>query len=68
MICVDLITESGQIFRIECPRKHEDNLHRSIENAMKRRDWWSPRQFEGCTELHGLCISRINMGVIVAEL
>lgn len=66
---VDLLMENGELVRIECPSKHEDRLHENIEHAMKRRDWWSPSQFEGCSAQYlGLCIDRVNMGKVIGRL
>lgn len=47
MICVDLLLDNGEIVRIEAPNNVEDELHDSIDNAMKRRDWWSRSRFDG---------------------
>lgn len=45
-VYVDLVLDNGEIVRIECPNKFHDELHESIEHAMKRRDWWSPARFD----------------------
>jgi hypothetical protein len=34
---VDLVTTTGQIIRIECPTKHEDDLHETLDHARQRR-------------------------------
>lgn len=69
MTYVDLILDSGELVRIECPDKHEDALHDSLQNAMKRRDWWAPNQFAGCkAEFMGMLLDRVNMGRVVATL
>ncbi len=66
---VDLVTARGEIVRIECPQKFENELHESIEHAMKCRDWWSPRRFDGCTaSFMGQRLSRVNMGEIIGML
>lgn len=66
---VDLLMENGELVRIECPSKHEDQLHDTIEQAMKRRDWWSPSQFDGCqAEYMGIAIDRVNMGKVIGRL
>lgn len=68
-VFVDLVTKSGEIVRIQCPCKFEDELHESIENAMKRRDWWSRNQFDGCSMTYiGLMLDRVNMGEVVGSL
>ncbi|TVO70898.1 hypothetical protein FHP88_15705 [Sedimenticola selenatireducens] len=68
-IYIDLVMDNGELVRIECPQKHEDALHDSLEHCLKRRDWWSPNQFDKCTaEYMGLRMDRINMGRVVGEL
>lgn len=68
-IWVDLVTNHGQLFRIECPGKFEDELHESINHARLNRDWWSPARFEGCSATYmGMRVDRINMAEIVAAL
>lgn len=66
---IDLVLNTGELVRIECPNKHEDDLYESIENAMKRRDWWSPSRFDGCSATFmGLHIGRVNMAQVVGAL
>lgn len=66
---VDLLMENGELVRIECPDKHHDQLHDTIEHAMKRRDWWSTTQFDGCrAEYMGIAIERVNMSKVVGRL
>ena len=66
---VDLVTDSGELIRIECPSKHIDELHDTIEHCMKRGDWWSPNRFDGCkAEYLGLLMSRINMKKVIGTL
>lgn len=66
---VDLVLETGEIVRVECPSKHEDEMHVTLENAMKRGDWWSPQQFDGCSATFlGLIITRVAMRRVVAIL
>lgn len=66
---VDLVTDTGELIRIECPSKHEDALYESLENAMKRGDWWAPRRFEGCgAQYLGLNMERVSMRRIVGML
>lgn len=69
MTYVDLVLEGGELVRIECPQKNEDDLHESLENAMKRGDWWSPGQFNGCSATYlGLTLNRVAMRRVVAIL
>ncbi len=66
---IDLVLDNGEIVRIECPNKHEDECYESIQNAMKRRDWWSTGQFDGCSAtMLGLRLERVNMGRVVGTL
>lgn len=66
---VDLVLDTGDLVRIECPPKFEDQLHDSLEHAMKRRDWWAPAQFDGCkAEFLGLGLERVNMSRVVGTL
>lgn len=68
-IFIDLVLDNNDIVRIEAPKMSEDQLHDSITNAMKRRDWWSPVQFDGCrAELNGLMMNRIAMWRVVGML
>lgn len=41
-IYVDLMLDTGELVRIEAPAGVDDDLYESLENAMKRGDWWSP--------------------------
>lgn len=65
----DLVMDNGDLVRIECPGRYEDALYVSIENCIKRRDWWSPRQFDGCRAGYmGLYLVRVNMARVIGEL
>lgn len=69
MVYADLVIDNGELVRIECPDKHEDEMHETLQNAMKRRDWWAPSQFEGCrAEYMGLKMDRVNMARVVGTL
>lgn len=66
---VDLLMDNGELVRIECPEKYADLLHETIENAMKRGDWWSPSRFDDCTATYmGYMIGRVAMRRVVAML
>lgn len=68
-VFVDLVLEDGELVRIECPDKHHDQLYETLQQAMKRRDMWSPGQFSGCTASYlGLCMNRVNMARVVGML
>ena len=66
---VDLMMDNGELVKIKYPDRHMDALHESLEHAMKRRDWWSPNQFDGCdVEYLGISLDRVNMGKVVGIL
>ena len=66
---IDLVLLNGELVRIECPSKLETELHDSIEHSLKRRDWWSPSQFDKCTATYlGLTLGRVNMAQVAATL
>jgi hypothetical protein len=68
-IFIDLMMDNGELVRIECPAKYEDELSESIEQCMKRRDWWSPKRFDGCrAEYMGMSLDRVNMARVIGEL
>jgi hypothetical protein len=68
-VFIDLVMDTGELVRVECPTKHEDALHESIENAMKRRDWWAPGAFDGCAATYlGQRMDRVNMGRVVGMM
>jgi hypothetical protein len=66
---VDLVLDNGELVRIDCPSKFEDEMFDSIEHAMKRGDWWSPGRHEGCTASYlGMRLDRVAMRRVVAML
>jgi len=68
-VYVDLVLEDGELVRIECPQKHHDELYETLQQAMKRRDVWSPGRFDGCTAHYlGLRLDRVNMARVVGML
>lgn len=68
-IYLDLVTTKGEIVRVECPGQFENELHDTIEAALKRREWWAPGQFDGCSATFlQLRLERVNMGEIVGTL
>lgn len=63
---IDLVTDSGELIRIEVPTEHEDECWDAINNGMKRGDWWSPNMFDGCrAEYLGMPLDRVNMNKVV---
>lgn len=68
-VFIDLLMDNGELVRIECPADREDELHDSLEQCMKRRDWWSPHRFDGCSaEYLGIGLSRVNMARVIGVL
>lgn len=68
-IFLDLMLDNGELVRVKCPTKHEDDLYESLEHAMKRGDWWSPNQFDGCrAEYMGTKLDRVAMKRVVGTL
>jgi len=69
MVYEDLVMDNGELVRVECPDEYEDEMHDTLQSAMKRRDWWSPSQFDGCSaEYIGLNMGRVNMSKVVGML
>lgn len=68
-VFIDLVMDTGELVRIECPQKFNDELHDALEMAMKRRDWFATARFDGCSaEFLGLQLDRINMARVVGTL
>ena len=68
-VYVDLVLDSGELVRIECPSKFEDELHDSLEHSLKRGDWWAPTRFDGCrAEFLGMSLDRVNMRRVIGRL
>jgi hypothetical protein len=66
---VDLVLDTGEFIRIECPEKFTDELHETLENSMKRKEWWSVSQWEGCSATFmGIGIDRIAMWRVIGTL
>lgn len=69
MIYLDLVLDNGELVRVECPNKHQDEMHETMQHAMKRRDVWSPLQFDGCkAEYLGMGLDRVNMARVIGML
>lgn len=65
-VYVDLVMDNGELVRIECPDEHSDDLYETLENAMKRGDWWSPSMFDGCSATYlGHSMDRVAMPRVV---
>lgn len=68
-VYVDLMMDNGEIGRIECPGKFEDELHDTLSDAHRRGDWWSPGRFDGCKlDYMGISLDRISMKRVVGML
>lgn len=66
---IDLVLDNGEIVRIECENKFEDEVWQLIEDTMKRRDWFSVGTYDGTTATYlGHRIDRVNMARVVATL
>lgn len=69
MIYVDLVLDTNDLVRIECPDKFHDALWESLEGAMKQRTTWAPGLFDGCTAtLNGHLMGRVWMARVVGML
>jgi hypothetical protein len=68
-VYVDLVLDNGRLVRVECPGKHEDDLHDSLNNAQATGEWWTPAQFDGCTTTYlGHRLDRVNMARVVGRM
>jgi len=69
MVYTDLVMDNGELVRIECPNEFADKMYDTLQNAMKRRDWWSPTQFDGCSaEYMGMNMDKVNMARVIGTL
>jgi hypothetical protein len=68
-VVLDLVIDNGELVRIKGPGKYDDEIYESIENAMKRREWWSARQWDGCEATYmGLFLDCVNMARVVGRM
>lgn len=68
-IYVDLVLDTGELVRIECPNRFEDEMRDTLEYAMKVKDWWAPGQFKNChAEFLGRRLERVAMSRVVGVL
>lgn len=66
---IDLMLDNGEIVRIQVANRYLDECLESIENAMKRGDWWSSSRFDPCRMTYrGIFMDRVNMGRVVGML
>ena len=69
MVFVDLVLDTGDLVRIECPTEHEDELYDTLDNNMRRGACWSCMMFEGCNmEFLGQHMDRVSMKRVVGML
>jgi hypothetical protein len=65
----DLVLDTGELIRLECPEKYQDEFYESINNSMKMRERWSAQQWDGCTATFlGMSLSSVNMARVVGLL
>lgn len=63
---IDLILDTGEMVRVEVPKKWADDACDLIENTMKRRDWFCAASIDGMHfTFMGLYIERVNMARVV---
>ncbi|MFA7256929.1 MAG: hypothetical protein WC047_05085 [Kiritimatiellales bacterium] len=68
-VYIDLVLDNGELVRIECHKKDEDELFETIESTMKCRDWWSPLQFNDCrADYLGMNLDQVNMARVIGLL
>ena len=65
----DLVMDNGELIKIKFPLGIEDEFYESISNTLKRRNEWSPNQFEGCTaEYLGMLLDTVNMARVIGRM
>lgn len=65
-VFADLVMRDGNLVRIECPYKHEDEFFDSLETAIKVGGTWSPCRFDGCKASYlGHPLLKVNMSHVV---
>jgi hypothetical protein len=68
-IFTDLVMDDGNLVRLECPGKFEDEFIDSISTAIKVRNEWAPGRFDGCkAEYLGHRLDRVNMARVIGRL
>lgn len=68
-VYADLVMRDGNLVRIECPVKHEDELWETLGVALKVGGAWSPHQFDGCRATYlGHSLSKVNMALVAGML
>jgi hypothetical protein len=68
-IFTDLVMDDGNLVRIECPGKFEDEFHDSINTAIKIRAEWAPNRFDGCSATYlGHRLDRVNMARVIGRM
>lgn len=66
---LDLILDNGDIVRMECSNRHEDEIYETIEATMRQRTWLPFTRWESCTAtFQGHSLERLNMGRVVGML
>lgn len=68
-VYVDLVLDTGELIRVECPSKFEDEFFESLDHSMKIGECWSPARFDGCrAEFLGMAMDRVSMKRVVGML
>jgi hypothetical protein len=66
---IDLVLDNGNVVRIECKTRDEDEVREALENAMRSGGWWAPGRWDGCkAEYLGNRLDRVNMGRVVGGM
>ena len=66
---IDLVMDNGNLVRIECKTRDEDEVRDTLENALKTGGWWAPARWEGCSaEYLGHRLDRVNMARVVGGM
>lgn len=66
---IDLVLDNGNLVRIECKERDEDEVRDTLENALKTGGWWAPARWDGCkAEYLGHRMGLVNMARVVGGM
>lgn len=69
MTFLDLVLDNGNLVRIECKTRDEDEVRDTLENALRTGGWWSPARWDGCkAEYLGNRLDRVNMARVIGGM
>lgn len=69
MTFIDLVMNDGNLVRIECKTRDEDEVRETLEIALKTGGWWAPGRWEGCkAEYLGHRLDRVNTARVVGGM